>query len=112
MDPSPDSDVLLETVATSPHEDRKSRASRGESSLGHQTRNESQELLAVVTNTRHALRDAEQVAGATGLSNVQQNIAGNRLQATTGLTNIYGMNETQVNTTVGQILQNYQQTSL
>ena len=30
-----------------------------------QTRNESQELLAAVTNARHALRDAQQVAGGT-----------------------------------------------
>lgn len=50
------------------------------------------------------------IAGAAGLSNTQQNLASNKLAATQGLTNVYGMNETQVNATVGQILQNYQQT--
>ncbi len=35
-------------------------------SRGDQTRDQSQELLAFVTDTRHALRDAQQVAGATG----------------------------------------------
>ena len=56
------------------------------------------------------LRQAGMEAGATGLDRTQSNIASNKLAATAGATNIYGMNETQVNTTVGQILQNYQQT--
>lgn len=56
------------------------------------------------------LKQSGEVAGATGLVNTQQNIASNKLQATSGLTNVYGLNENQVNSTVGQILQNYQQT--
>ena len=58
-------------MATPAHEDQQSHASRGESGHGHQTRNESQKLLAVVTNARHALRDAQQVAGATGTAFAQ-----------------------------------------
>ena len=51
-----------------------------------------------------------QIAGAAGLSTVQQNMAGNKLAATGGLTNVYGMNEQQVTATVNQIIQNYQMT--
>jgi len=56
------------------------------------------------------LQQQGQIAGAAGLSSTQQNIASNKLAATSGLTNIYGMNEQQVTATVSQILQNYQQT--
>ena len=37
-------------------------------------------------------------------------MAGNKLAATGGLTNVYGMNEQQVTATVNQIIQNYQMT--
>src|ERR1017187_9225269 len=56
------------------------------------------------------LKQSGMVAGAQGLASTQQNQAANKLSATAGLTNIYGMNESQVSTTVSQILQNYQQT--
>jgi hypothetical protein len=49
-------------------------------------------------------------AGASGLATEQQNVTSNKLAALGGSTNIYGMNESQVSTTVSQILQNYQQT--
>ena len=72
------------------------------------------DAAATATNAADAniagLRQQGEIAGASGLSGVQQNMASNKLAATSGLTNIYGMNESQVNTTVGQILQNYQQT--
>src|SRR5271157_573287 len=48
--------------------------------------------------------------GASGLAAGQQNVTANQLAALGGSTNIYGMNENQVNTTVTSILQNYQQT--
>lgn len=50
------------------------------------------------------------IAGAQGLQSQQQNQTSNRLAALSGESNIYGMNESQVNTTVDQILRNYQQT--
>ena len=56
------------------------------------------------------LKQSGMIAGAQGLNTSQQNQATNKLSATAGLTNIYGMNESQVSTTVSQILQNYQQT--
>ena len=56
------------------------------------------------------LRQQGEVAGAGILGQTQQNLTGNKLAATAGLTNVYGMNENQINQTVGQILQNYQQT--
>jgi hypothetical protein len=56
------------------------------------------------------LRQSGMVAGASGLNQTQQNLTGNKLAATAGATNVYGMNESQVNTTISQILQNYQQT--
>ena len=63
------------------------------------------------------LQQQGQIAGAAGLVNeqnslnqTQQNLASNKLTATSGLANIYGMNEQQVTATVSQILQNYQQT--
>ena len=56
------------------------------------------------------LRQSGMEAGAAGLNTTQQNLTGNKLAATAGATNVYGMNETQVSTTVSQILQNYQQT--
>lgn len=60
-------------------------------------------------------------AAATATENANASIVGlrqqgqiagtqNRLAATGGLTNIYGMNENQISTTVDQILRNYQQT--
>ena len=52
----------------------------------------------------------EMASGAGGLAATQQNVTGNKLAALGGSTNIYGMNEQQVTSTVGQILQNYQQT--
>ena len=55
-------------------------------------------------------RQTGQIAGASGLERTQQNISGNKLAATTGLSNVYGMDLNQVNQTVSQILQNYQQT--
>jgi len=73
----------------------------------------SQAAATAVEDTNASITGMKQsgmVAGAQGLSNVQQNMAGNKLSATAGLTNIYGMNENQVSTTVSQILQNYQQT--
>jgi hypothetical protein len=51
-----------------------------------------------------------EIAGAEGLQQTQQAQVGNRLTALAGNTNIYGMNENQVSTTVSQILQDYQQT--
>ncbi len=51
-----------------------------------------------------------EIAGAQGLQQTQQAQTGNKLTALAGNTNIYGMNENQVSTTVSQILQNYQQT--
>jgi len=56
------------------------------------------------------LRQSGKIAGIGGLSGVQQNMASNRLTATGGLANVYGMTESQVTRTVDQILQNYQQT--
>ena len=65
LDSPPHSDVLLETVATSPHQGAAPRASGRESGHGDQTRGQSQKLLAVVSDTRHANRDAQPVARAT-----------------------------------------------
>lgn len=56
------------------------------------------------------MKQAGKEAGAAGLAQTQQNLVGNKLTATSGMTNIYGMNESQVNSTISQILQNYQQT--
>jgi len=56
------------------------------------------------------IKQSGQIAGTGILGQTQQNLTGNKLAATAGLTNIYGMNESQVSTTVSQILQNYQQT--
>ena len=56
------------------------------------------------------LQQAGEEAGAGGLATEQQNVTGNKLAALGGSTNIYGMNESQISSTVSQILQNYQQT--
>lgn len=56
------------------------------------------------------MRQAGQVAGATGLNTTQQNQVGNKLAGLGGQSNIYGMNEAQATQTIGQIMQNYQQT--
>lgn len=55
-------------------------------------------------------RQTGKIAGASGLERTQQDISGNKLAATTGLSNVYGMDLNQANKTVDQILQNYQQT--
>lgn len=57
-----------------------------------------------------ALRQQGKLAGASGQSQLQQNLVSNRLQAASGASNIYGMSENQVSMTVDQILRNYQQT--
>lgn len=56
------------------------------------------------------LKQSGKEAGLSGLSTVQQNQAGNKLAAAGGITNIYGLNESQINSTVDAILRNYQQT--
>lgn len=56
------------------------------------------------------IKQPGQIAGAQGLAAGQQSQTSNKLAALSGQSNIYGMNEQQINTTVGQILQNYQQT--
>lgn len=60
-----ESDVLLEAVALFTHLGSSPGAAWRESRHGDQARRQSQKLLAVVQDTRHALRDAEQIAGAT-----------------------------------------------
>ena len=57
-----------------------------------------------------SISNAATATGAQGLGQAQQNVTANRLAALGGNTNIYGMNEQQVNTTIDQILKNYQQT--
>lgn len=49
-------------------------------------------------------------AGAGILNTTQQNMAGNKLAATGGAANMYGLNASQVTATINQILTNYQQT--
>ena len=81
--------------------------------VGDLSRKGSQAAATAVENTNASIagiRQQGRIAGASGLSNTQNNMASNRLAGLAGSTNIYGMNENQVNTTVGQILQNYQQT--
>jgi hypothetical protein len=63
-----------------------------------------------IEGTIGQLRQSGKIAGASGLSSTQQNLTSNKLAGLQGNTNIYGMNEQQMNTTVSQILQNYQQT--
>lgn len=60
------------------------------------------------TATLAPIQQSGMIAGAQGLASTQNQMAGNRLQATGGLTNIYGMNENQVNATVDSIIKNYQ----
>ena len=67
----PNPDVLLETVATSSYEGSSPCAPRRKSGYGNQTRDQSEELLAFFPDTRHALRNTQQVAGATGTSFAQ-----------------------------------------
>ena len=71
LNASSDTDVSRETVATSAYEGTSPRANRRESGHGDQTRAQAQELMAFVSYPRHALRDAEQVAGATGTTFAQ-----------------------------------------
>jgi hypothetical protein len=61
----PSADVLLETVALPPDEDPHADKAWGYSQDGDQARHQSQEVLADVSDTRHALRDAKQMAGRT-----------------------------------------------
>jgi hypothetical protein len=56
------------------------------------------------------LRQGGQIAGAQGLQAGSQNQTQNRLSAAGGLTNVYGMNQNQIASTVDAILRNYQQT--
>ncbi len=81
--------------------------------VGDLARKGSQASERAITDTTATLAPLKQqgmVAGAQGLSNTQNQVAGNRLQATGGLTNIYGMNESQVNQTVDAIIRNFQTT--
>jgi hypothetical protein len=57
-----------------------------------------------------SLLQSGMTSGAGGLAAGQQNVTSNKLAALGGATNIYGMSESQVTSTVSQILQNYQQT--
>lgn len=73
----------------------------------------SQAAATAVEDTNASITGMKQqgmAAGAAGLSQVQQNMTGNKLAATAGASNIYGMNENQVSQTIDQILKNYQQT--
>lgn len=75
------------------------------------TGSQAAEQAVVDTNATIAgLKQSGTIAGLTGQTQLQQNIAGNKLAATGGLANIYGMSEAEVNHTVDSILQNYQQT--
>jgi hypothetical protein len=73
----------------------------------------SQAAATAVEDTNASITGLKQqgrIAGASGLSDTQNKVASNKLAALSGSTNIYGMNENQVSTTVDQILRNYQQT--
>lgn len=79
--------------------------------VGDLARKGSQAAERSVTDTTAAIAPTIQqgkIAGTQGLSNTQNQVAGNRLQATGGLTNIYGLNESQVNQTVDAIIRNFQ----
>jgi hypothetical protein len=56
------------------------------------------------------MRQAGKEFGVAGLGQTEQNIASNKLAATAGLTNVYGLNEAQVSATVDSIIKNYQTT--
>lgn len=55
-----------------------------------------------------ALRQSGQLAGAGGLVSSTQAQTGNKLAALGGMTNIYGLNENEVNSMVDAIIKNYQ----
>ncbi len=54
------------------------------------------------------LRQTGMEAGAAGLSETENRMAGNRLQALQGQTNVYGLNINEVNQTVDSIIRNFQ----
>lgn len=56
------------------------------------------------------LRQTGKIAGAAGLADTEQKQVANRLQAASGLGNVYGLNLNEVNNTVDNILRNYQVT--
>jgi hypothetical protein len=78
--------------------------------MGDLARKGSEAAERAVNNTTATLAPTLQsgmIAGTRGLSDTQQNMAGNRLAAASGITNIYGLNENQINSTVNAILENY-----
>lgn len=81
-----------------------------EASLARQGSNAASAGAQAALGTIAPLQQAGMEAGVGELNTTQQNMASNQLAALGGASNIYGMNEQQTTATIGQILQNYQQT--
>ncbi len=76
-------------------------------------RNSAQAQATSITGTDASiagLRQAGTVAGLSGGTNLQQNIAGNRLSALGGSAGLYGTESANTSAALSQILQNLQQT--
>lgn len=54
------------------------------------------------------LRQTGKLEGAEGLQRTEQGLTGNKLAAAGGLTNVYGLSTSEVNSTVDSILRNFQ----
>ena len=81
-----------------------------EQSLARQASNAASAATQGALGQVAGLQQSGEIAGTQALNTEQQNIAGNKLAATAGETNVYGLNEAQTTATMNQILQNYQQT--
>ena len=80
------------------------------SSLARQGSNASAQAAENESGVIAGLQQQGEIAGTNAMNTTQQNLAGNKLAAVGGETNVYGMNQQQVTSTLSQILQNYQQT--